>query len=134
MSIKTPKLDSVFGERLHGVTHNPTPTNWPRVSERIRPLLEAWEGLVGWHPSSPVTEREWISSAYAWAEEYGIDTKVLKAAFMAAVVDIGVGRIKNMRSVMYAAAGMRNRTAIGLTPCPECSQIGGYADDRPNGE
>ena len=106
MTIKTPKLDAVFGERLHGVTHNPTPTNWPRVEERIRCILDVMVEECGFMPTGQLRQ-SWISGAREFVENVGEDAEVARGAIRYMKEKELI--IKSPRSLIAVALNMKHR-------------------------
>jgi hypothetical protein len=76
-----PVLDDYFGPTEPAEMPPVRRTNWPHSPERLRPILDKWEELVGFHPEAGVVKRLWTKGANDWYEAFGLSLPLMEKAF-----------------------------------------------------
>ena len=114
-----------------------TKTNWPHAPERLRPILDKWTELVGFHPEAGVVKRLWTKGASDWYEAFGLSLGLFEKSFRKLMASCE----KSPEMIRPSHPGALIKTALGehMRPekkdyggCPECCQVGGHAEDCSN--
>jgi hypothetical protein len=76
-----PVLDDYFGSTEPAEMPPVRRTNWPHAPEHLRPILDEYESLTGFHPQGGAVKRLWIKGAQEWYDEFGLNLGLMGKAF-----------------------------------------------------
>jgi len=92
----------------------PVRTNWPHAPEHLRPILDKWEELVGFHPDAGVVRRLWTKGANDWYEAFGLSLRLFEKSFRKLMKSCE----RHSDMIRPSHPGALIKTALGEMPRP----------------